>query len=80
MELELLRAFFGWYTVLALAVFGVSVLFCALAPDWVYRVQSRFFPLPRPAFDVAIYSFIGAMKLLVLFTGLLPYLALRIIG
>ncbi len=51
-----------------------------LAREWVYRMHTRWFPISRDAFYVAMYSFIGAMKLLVLVFNLVPYLALRIIG
>jgi hypothetical protein len=80
MDLETLRAFFGWCTVLNGSFLILSFLICALAGDWVYRMQSRWFPISREAFTLATYCFLGAMKILVLLFNLTPYLALTIVG
>jgi hypothetical protein len=53
---------------------------CALAGDWVYRVQSRWYPVTRDTFNVVIYSFIGLFKMLFLMFNLVPYIALVILG
>jgi hypothetical protein len=55
-------------------------MFCVFAPDWVYRMQSRWFPIPREAFDVAIYGFLGLFKIVFIVFNLVPYLALLIVG
>ncbi len=80
MELEILRAFFGWCTIINGGFLILSFLICARAGDWVYRMHSRWFPISREAFHLAIYCFIGGMKILVLLFNLTPYLALTIIG
>ena len=80
MELEILRAFFGWCTVLNGGFLILSFLILALAGDWVYRMQGRWFPISREAFSLAMYCFLGAMKILVLLFNLTPYLALTIVG
>ena len=46
----------------------------------VYRLQSRFFPIPRETFNVVIYSFLGLYKIFVIVFCLVPYLALLILG
>lgn len=80
MELETLRAFFGWCTVLNGGFLILSFLILALAGNWVYRMQVRWFPISREAFTLAMYCFLGAMKILVLLFNLTPYLALTILG
>ena len=56
-----------------------SFLICILAGDWIFRIQSVWFPMSREAFTLALYCFLGAMKLLVLLFNLTPYLALVLI-
>lgn len=51
-----------------------------LAPDLMYRTQSKFFPISRETFNVAIYSFLGLFKIFFLLFNLVPYLALLIMG
>ncbi|MFC1523057.1 DUF6868 family protein [Elusimicrobiota bacterium] len=80
MDIETLTRFLMWCTIIngALLVFWSAILM--LAPDLVYRTQSRFFPIPRETFNVAIYSFIGLFKMFFLFFNAVPYTALLIIG
>ena len=80
MDIATVRAFFMWCTIINGALLIVSFVFLACARDWVYRMQSKWFPIPRQAFDVAIYSFLGAFKMFVLGFNLVPYLALLIMG
>lgn len=80
MEIQLLRAFFGWCTVINGGLLIFSFLICVLGGDWIYRMHSRWFPISREAFHLAIYCFIGGMKILVLLLNLTPYLALSILG
>lgn len=80
MELQALRAFFGWCAVINIGILLYWTVMILLAREWVYRMHTRWFPISRDAFHVAMYGFIGAMKMLVLVFNLVPYLALRIIG
>ena len=68
-----------WCTIIngALLVFWATM--CILVPDIVYRTQTRWFPIPREAFNVAIYSFLGLFKLIFLVFNLIPYVALLIV-
>ncbi|MDH3474732.1 MAG: hypothetical protein OEM59_13685 [Rhodospirillales bacterium] len=53
---------------------------CILAPDLVYRTQSKWFPIPRETFDVVIYAFLGLFKIFWLVFNAVPYVALLIVG
>lgn len=57
-----------------------SSLIIMLAPDWIYRMQSKWFPLPRETFNAIIYSYLGLFKVLFLLFNVTPYIALLIIG
>ncbi|MBE0536230.1 MAG: hypothetical protein IH624_11230 [Phycisphaerae bacterium] len=80
MDVVLLRSFFGWCTVLNVGLLVFTALVLSLGRDWVYRMHSRFYPLPRDTFNVVIYSFIGVYKIVVIVFNLVPYIALSIIG
>lgn len=81
MDIGTLRAFFGWCTVLnGGLLLVVSLVVCTMAGDWTYRMTSRWFPISRETFNVTLYCFIGAMKLVVLMLNLVPYIALALIG
>jgi hypothetical protein len=57
-----------------------SFLFLAIAGDFVYRIHSKWFPMPRETFNVALYSFLGMYKILIFVFNLMPWAALAIIG
>ena len=80
MDIDSIRAFFMWCTILNVALLVLSSLICACAGDWVYRAHSKWFTIPKETFNVAIYSFLGLYKILVITFNLIPYLALSIIG
>ncbi len=80
MDIQALTPFFIWCTVInaTLLVFWITV--CFLAPDQVYRIQYRFFPLPRETFDVVLYSFLGVFKIAFLFLNFVPTVVLLILA
>ena len=79
MELETLRAFFMWCTIINAALMTLSFLICGPAGGWVYRQHSRWFPMSRETFNVVMYSFMGIYKIAIIAFNLVPYLALSII-
>lgn len=80
MDISTVRTFFMWCTILNVSLLFVSSAILAFARDWVYRQHTRWFPIPRGAFDVAIYSFLGLFKILILVLNAVPYAALSIMG
>lgn len=80
MELATVRTFFLWCAILNGALLGLSVLIVACAGGWVYRVHGMWFGLSRETFNVAIYSFIGLFKVLVLVFNVVPYVVLLMVG
>ena len=79
MDIEAIRAFFGWCAVINGAFLLLAFLFCTQAGDWVYKMHSKWFPITREAFTLTMYCFIGGMKILVIMLNLVPYLALAIL-
>lgn len=80
MELEHLRQFFLWGTVLTAAFLVLSLVIVGYASEWVYQIHSRWAPISREAFHIAIYCFLGAIKMVLFLFYLIPYLALRLMG
>ena len=80
MNVSLIRAFFMWCTILNAGLLLLSFLICVFAGGWVYRMHSRWFPMPRETFDVVLYSFLGLYKILFWVLSAVPYVALLIAG
>ena len=80
MDLESLRTFFMWCTILNGGIFLLAWLFTTFAQSWVYRMHSRLYPLTREQFNVVIYASIGLLKIIVFAFSLVPYLALLIMS
>ena len=80
MCVETLTRFFMWSTILNGALLVLWTTMLILAPDLVYRMQSRWFPIPRETFNVVIYSFLGLFKIVFIVFNIVPYVALLIVG
>ena len=80
MDIPSIRAFFMWCTIIDVGFLILTILICAGAGDWIYRMHSRWFPLSKEAFNTVIYSWIGLLKIFIIIFNLVPYLALVIIA
>ncbi len=80
MDIDTLKTFFMWCTIINGAVFIYWSLILMIAPDFVYRLHGKLFNIPRESFNVVVYSFLGLAKVLFLFFSLTPYVALIIVG
>ena len=72
-------SFFMWCTIINGSLLVLWTMMCVVAPDLVYRMQSKWFPIPREIFNVVIYSFLGLFKIVFLVFNVVPYVALLII-
>jgi hypothetical protein len=80
MDTQTLTRFFMWCTIINGALLLLWIIMCRLAPDLVYRTQSKWFSIPRETFNVVIYSFLGLFKIVFLVFNVVPYVALLIVG
>ena len=80
MELETIRAFFAWCSVINIGLLLWWALFLLLAHDWTYRLHSKWFKISVEQFDTIHYAGMAIFKLAVFMLNLVPYFALRIIG
>jgi len=80
MDITVIRSFFMWCTILNAGLLCLSFLITAFAGDFVYKVHTRWFPMPRETFNAILYAFIGMYKLMVFVFCVVPYVALLIVG
>jgi len=80
MDIQALTRFFMWCTIINGGLLALWSAMCIFAPDFVYRTQSKWFPISRETFNVIIYSFLGLFKIVFLVFNLVPYVALLIVG
>ncbi len=80
MSIPTLTAFFMWCTIINGGLLALWTSMFMVAPDLVYRTQSKWFPIPRETFDIALYAFLGLFKIVFLVFNFVPYVALLIVG
>jgi len=80
MELETIRAFFAWCSVINMGLLLWWAILLLLAHDWTYRLHSKWFEIPVEKFDAIHYAGMVIFKLGVFMFNLVPYFSLRIIG
>ncbi|MGI9534348.1 MAG: DUF6868 family protein [Thermodesulfobacteriota bacterium] len=80
MNIQTLTTFFIWCTIINVIVFLCWTTIFILIPDFVYRTQSKWFPISRETFNVVYYSFLGLFKIVFLVFNVAPLVALLIIN
>lgn len=80
MGIETLTAFFMWCSIINGGILTLWTAFFLFAPDLVYRIQYRWFPIQRESYNVVMYSFLGLFKILFLMFNVVPFAALLIVG
>ncbi|EBA16769.1 hypothetical protein RSK20926_03154 [Roseobacter sp. SK209-2-6] len=79
MTLETLTAFFGWLTILNLAVLALSTFAVLLFRDGLASLHAKLFDLDEGWIKQSYYTYLAGYKILTLVTAALPYLALKLI-
>jgi hypothetical protein len=69
-----------WCTILSGGILAVWTIFFVFAPDFAYRTQSKFLPIPREAYNVVIYAALAVFRILFVVFNLVPFVALLIVG
>ena len=80
MNIQTLTRFFMWCTIINGGLLAFWTLMYLFVPDLVYSTQKKWFPIPRETFNIVMYAFLGAFKIIFLVFNLVPYLALLIVG
>ena len=80
MDIQMLKMFFMWCTILNMGLLIMTSLWLAFAGNFVYKMHSRLYPMPRETFNVVVYSFVGIYKIIFFVFNFIPWIALMIIG
>ena len=80
MDIELVKSFLMWCTILNVCFLLVSFLIWLLAADLVYKIHGKLFGISRETFNLVFYCFLGLYKVVVFALNLVPWLALEIVG
>jgi len=79
MDLVTLRAFFMWCSILNAAALLLTFVVIVSAGDFVYRIHSRWFPISREGFYMAVYCLLAFYKSLFVALNVVPFVALLIV-
>jgi hypothetical protein len=80
MTVESTQAFLLWCLVVNYGILLLWFLVFWVGHDWMFRLHSRWFTLPRERFDSIHYASMATYKVGILLLNLAPYIALRLIG
>lgn len=79
MDLEQLRSFFMWCTIINWAMLMLWALVFFFAHGWVYRIHSHWFKISPERFDYLHYLMMGQLKIFIFVFNLVPFVALSIL-
>lgn len=80
MNIEAVRAFFGWMTLINLGIFALSTVLCIALRRLIQCMHGRMFGLGPEAINAFIYGYIGLYKVLFIVFNLVPWIVLVIMS
>jgi len=80
MTVELLKQFLLWCLLFNYGVLLLWAGFWIFGREFIYRLHSRWFDIPRDRFDSIHYLSMAVFKILILVFHLVPLLALCLLG
>ena len=80
MNINCIREFFKWCTIINGGLLIFASLFLRFAGDWAFGMHSAWIPITRDTFNGEIYLLLGFFKIIVIVLNLVPYIALVIVG
>ena len=78
MNIQTLAEFFKWCSVINIGLLFFAFLMIVGLKEFVYKLHSKWFPLPRETFNALIYAIFGFYKIIVFVFNIVPYIALTI--
>lgn len=79
MNVETLKVFLMWSTGINYAILLLWIVLLSLAPEMFYKMQSRWFPIPKEKLVMCNYLMYGLYKLMVLIFNFVPWLVLSLL-
>jgi len=78
MDMELLKTFFMWMTVINFGLFMWITIMCMLCKGFIQRVHGKLFGLSEETISACLYGFLGGYKIVFTVFVLVPWIALTI--
>ena len=79
MTITTLKTFFMRNTILNLGIMIVWTIVLASTPNFMYRMQTKWFPMSQESFNVVVYSALAMYRIVFVVFNLVPYVALLIV-
>ena len=80
MEIDSVRGFFAWCSLINIGVFIYWLIILKTAPNWLYCYSVKWVEVSEEQFSAIHFALLGGFKLAILFFNLVPYFALRLIS
>lgn len=80
MTIITVRDFFLWCSIINVVWLTLMFVFILLGRDWIYRIHSRWFALPKEQFEAILYKLLGFYKIGIYLFNIAPCIALYIIS
>lgn len=80
MDIETIRIFFGWCTVINLGVFIFSVIMIIALRGTAVRIHSKLFDLDEKFISQTYYQYLGYYKISMIVFNIVPYFALKVMS
>jgi hypothetical protein len=80
MNIEFMREFLLWCTIINFGLLIVWWLFFVVARDWMHRLHGKWFRLSDERFDAAHYTGMAMFKIGIMLFNLVPLVVLYIVG
>ncbi len=80
MNIEFMREFLLWCTIINFGILMVWFLFFVVARNWMHRFHGRWFRLSDEGFDAAHYTGMAIFKIGIILFNLVPLVVLYIVG
>ncbi|MFW5426632.1 MAG: DUF6868 family protein [Methylophagaceae bacterium] len=78
--LEMLTTFFGWCSIINIAILLLTTLLLMGFKDLVSSIHSKMFGIEPQGIPLIYFNYLGNYKIAIFIFSLVPYLALKIMG
>ncbi len=79
MTTEALTEFFGWASIVNIAIFTLSTLMLIAMRRAIAKIHSKLFGLDENALGRAYFHYLAQYKIVIIVLNIAPYIALKII-
>jgi hypothetical protein len=80
MTLETLTTFFGWCSIINIAILLLTTFLLMGFKDLVSSIHSKMFGIEQRGIPLIYVNYLGNYKIAIFIFSLVPYLALKIMG